>query len=238
MLTKNELRCWDDGGDPLPITGLPAKPTQLVGGFEFACVLLGNGQVFCRGSNLRGQLGILEGASEEERTKSRIHKYARFTRVKALGDDTRLIAAGPDHSCALKRNGSVWCWGENDAGQVGKGDISTCKPDGAKHFLLSSCMPEQGLEPSLVDGLPADIQELELGARTSCAIDRGGTVWCWGYIDEPTPKPLALDVGARVATITLGEDFCALLRDGRVLCRGQQPYTYWSRARSMPLGCR
>lgn len=237
LLSKDELRCWEDGHDPVPITDLPANPTQLVGDSEYACVLLESGQVFCRGSNLRGQLGILEGATEEERLKSRIYKYSRFTQVKALGSDTRLIATGGQHSCALKRDGAVWCWGGNDAGQIGKGDISTCVTQGSQHWLLSNCTPEEGLTPSRVDGLPSDIRDLALGLRTTCAIDARGSVWCWGYLDEPTLKPVRLDVGAPVTAMTLGEHWCALLRDGRLLCQtGQQTIT-WNQARTMSLGC-
>lgn len=234
VLTKDELLCWEEHGEPVSITELPAKPTELVGGINYACVLLENGQVFCRGWNVRGQLGILEGATEEERTKSRVTKHSRFARVKALGDDTRLIAAGLDHSCALKRDGSVWCWGQNDHGQMGKGDISICEPKGG---LLLSCTPEEGLEPSRVDGLPADIRDLTLGFGTSCAIDGQGSVWCWGRIDEPTPKPVKLEVGAPVTALTIGERWCVLLRDGRVRCQKDRRATSWTQARTMSLGC-
>jgi hypothetical protein len=57
-------------------------------------------------------------------------------------------------------------------------------------------------------------------------------------LSEPTPMPVKLDVGAPVTTITLGEDWCALLRDGRVRCRDEQPFTDWSKARTIELGCR
>ena len=31
------------------------------------------------------------------------------------------IAPGFRHACALKKDGSVWCWGKNDRGQLGDG---------------------------------------------------------------------------------------------------------------------
>ena len=234
VLTKDELRCWEERGEPVLITGLPSKPTQLVGGINYACVLLENGQVFCRGYNVRGQLGILEGATEEERNSSRLQKYAGFTRVKALGDDTRLIAAGLDHSCALKRDGSVRCWGQNDKGQIGKGDISICERTGG---LLLSCTPEEGLEPSRVEGLPADIRDLALALGVGCAIDGQGSAWCWGELYEPTPRPVRLNVGAPVTALAIGEHWCALLRDGRVLCQKDRQPLAWNDARTMSLGC-
>ena len=31
------------------------------------------------------------------------------------------IAPGARHACALKNDGTVWCWGKNDRGQLGNG---------------------------------------------------------------------------------------------------------------------
>ena len=33
------------------------------------------------------------------------------------------VAAGDKHSCALLVNGSIYCWGSNDFGQLGTGDL-------------------------------------------------------------------------------------------------------------------
>src|SRR5689334_22327753 len=33
------------------------------------------------------------------------------------------ITAGLDHTCAARRNGKLYCWGDNDAGQLGLGHL-------------------------------------------------------------------------------------------------------------------
>jgi alpha-tubulin suppressor-like RCC1 family protein len=39
------------------------------------------------------------------------------------------VAAGGSHTCAIKTNGSLWCWGNNTSGQLGDGtNINKNKP--------------------------------------------------------------------------------------------------------------
>ena len=47
-----------------------------------------------------------------------------WTKPVHLMDDVVEIATGPRHALALKKDGTVWSWGENDAGQLGDG--TTC----------------------------------------------------------------------------------------------------------------
>ncbi len=42
--------------------------------------------------------------------------------IAGLGGVTA-IAAGAAHSCALRSDGSVWCWGGNQSGQLGDGVV-------------------------------------------------------------------------------------------------------------------
>jgi len=75
------------------------------------------------------------------------------------------LSLGIDFTCALKTDGSVWCWGVNDHGQLGDG-----QPAG--DFSAS---------PRRV-ALPADFIATEIGAGEvhACALSDSGRVWCWG----------------------------------------------------------
>jgi len=75
--------------------------------------------------------------------------------------DIRAIAAGGDHSLALKIDGTAWAWGGNYAGQLGNGTTS------------NSAIPVQ------VVGVTG-IRAIAAGAGHTLAVKSDGSVWGWG----------------------------------------------------------
>jgi alpha-tubulin suppressor-like RCC1 family protein len=73
-------------------------------------------------------------------------------------------AGGGSHSLALKRDGTVWAWGRNDAGQLGDGTTT------GRHL------------PSQVGGLNG-VKAIGAGTFHSLALKSDGTVWTWGSND-------------------------------------------------------
>ena len=71
------------------------------------------------------------------------------------------VAAGAAHSCAIVADGTVWCWGANDDGQLGDGDTASTPT------------------PTPVAGL-TEARQLGAGAAHTCALRADGGVWCWG----------------------------------------------------------
>jgi alpha-tubulin suppressor-like RCC1 family protein len=210
-LAEGKLTCWtspEDARSPQLVTGLPAPVKQLTSGRFFFCVLLENGEVWVRGSNLRGELGMIEAINEEDRAMERLRGRDAFTRLEALGSTVKQITTGITHSCALKQDGSVWCWGQNGRGQIGNGQVSECgsfrdptgstpssesgsrsprttRPPSAEDLLsdLAATMPVcrgDAHVPERVQALPADIVSIALGDDVSCAITTRGQLWCWG----------------------------------------------------------
>jgi len=71
------------------------------------------------------------------------------------------ISAGYDHTCAVRVDGLVFCWGANTRGQIGDGTT-----------VASS-------SPSRVTGLSGAV-DVEAGAGHTCALLSDDTVMCWG----------------------------------------------------------
>ncbi len=77
------------------------------------CALLTDGSVACFGLNIRGQIGPAPAVDQ-------IHVLTP-TRISGLSQEVAALGSGPSaqHTCAILSDGSVACWGHNDAGQLG-----------------------------------------------------------------------------------------------------------------------
>lgn len=118
-----------------------------------ACALDTGGGVRCWGDNFRGQLG--DGTSTNRETA---------TPVSGLSSGVTAIAAGAFHTCAIKQDKTVVCWGRNDNGQLGNGtNLNSAVP-----------VPVQAL---------TQISALTAGGAFTCALTQAGSVSCWGYND-------------------------------------------------------
>ena len=91
-------------------TGLAAVST----GYRHTCATTTAGAAQCWGENVFGQLG------DNTRT-------IRLTPVPVvdLAVGVRGSSAGGYHSCALLGTGAVYCWGDNEYGQLGDGTTTT-----------------------------------------------------------------------------------------------------------------
>lgn len=88
------------------------------------------GGVLSFGRNLDGQLGI--GSRKESKMP---------TLVSGLQDDVIIeVACGSDYSLALSEAGSVFAWGNNTNGQLGKPPLDESTSDGtnSKIFVMKS----------------------------------------------------------------------------------------------------
>jgi alpha-tubulin suppressor-like RCC1 family protein len=95
-----------------PVRVLNVKDaTAITVGDDHSCALLAAGQPICWGRNDLGQLGDGRGSPQSPRAP-------RPVSVRNLVDVTAL-ASGSHHVCALRKAGSLVCWGDNRRRQVG-----------------------------------------------------------------------------------------------------------------------
>ena len=141
---------------PFQLTGLPTV-TAIAAGANHTLVLTSTGSVYAFGSNSNGQLGNGSGGSGQR-------SYVPVQVVASGGSPITgitAIAAGQNHSLALKSDGTALGWGQNSSGQIG--DNSTT----------------QRLNPVPVSGLTG-VTLLAAGNLHSLARKSDGTVASWG----------------------------------------------------------
>jgi alpha-tubulin suppressor-like RCC1 family protein len=242
VLKDGAVRCWGanfigqlgngttvDSSTPVQVVTPNGNPltgvTGIAAGGAYSCAFKGDGSpsgpVWCWGSNLSGELGNGETGDFSTTAVQVVTRNGNpLTGVTG-------IAAGFNHSCALKGDGSpsgpVWCWGSNLSGELGNGetgDFSTT----AVQVVTPNGNPLTG------------VTDVTTGMIHSCARmnDENGTVACWGdnfrgQLGRDTssetrplmPRPVAgLSYANGIAAG--GGHSCAILRDGNrtVWCWG------------------
>jgi len=184
---------------PGTVTGL-ADVVGVEAGISHTCAWTGSGRVLCWGSDFRGQLG------------RRSVQYFSRVPVDVAGLETVVdLAAGGDHTCAVGIGGQVWCWGANDSGQLGTGD------------LVDSGVPVR------VPGLD-EVISVTAGEQHTCAVRADRTARCWGEgssgrlgngssVDSSSPVAVTGLTGVESLDAGSGHT-CAVRLDGAVLCWG------------------
>ncbi len=197
---------------PAAVPGL-ADVTAISAGGSQVCALRASGLVSCWGSNRSGELG--DGTTQDRSSPVVVPGLSGVTAIAAGGDDFS-FGVGFNHTCALKSDGTVWCWGLNNAGQLGRGTTSDAEP-----------------VPRAVPGLTG-VTAISAGRGHSCALKNDGTVACWGSNgggqlgigseqsqSRPTAVPGLVDV---VAVVAGGYNTCAVKSDGSLFCWGSNQF--------------
>lgn len=205
---------------------------QLVAGKSHACAIagfgaanLGEGTLYCWGSNQYGQLGT--GNNNNSSVPAMVADNGAFTNSGILG-----VIAGDNHTCAIKNVSSVnklYCWGLNDKGQLGNTTISNSNVAVAVAGVFSST----GVFSTGVRFK----QAMAAGAEHTCATRSSDyAVYCWGEngngqlgnnstTDSSTPVSTSLTGSSAGGTYTsfmaAGLDFtCAKDNSGALKCWG------------------
>lgn len=186
-------------GDPshVPSRGPVPGRSQVSAGEKHACAVRRNGELLCWGSNGAGQLGRGTAGETQPLSPALVQDVT----------DVVAVSAGFRHTCALRRDGSVYCWGDNENGQLG---------DGTRESRSGGV---------LVEGLHAI--DVAAGKSHSCAVTEDGQVVCWGLKHQcppggagshPARSAVAGLPGKAVAVTAAATRTCALLASGGVSC--------------------
>ena len=175
---------------------------SLDAGTHHTCALTAAGSAYCWGSNSSGQLGS-SGVT-----------LSPNPLLVAGGIAFTSLSAGGSHTCALTSDGVAYCWGENAGGQLGVGESVTSS---------TTPLPVSG-------GLT--FVSISAGESHTCAITRGGSLYCWGWnLDNqlgngtqstPSVVPVAVSLNPNIIGTDAGSSHsCAIDTSNVAYCWGQ-----------------
>jgi alpha-tubulin suppressor-like RCC1 family protein len=136
---------------PVPVSG-DLRFRAISTGALHTCGITTDGALYCWGSNYVGNLGVTEiGVGGQTEQPRRVASSVSFASLRA----------GERHNCAIATDGSAYCWGKGDLGNIGNGTR------------------EDALVPTAVAG-GLLFKNVTVNVGTSCGITTGGTTYCWG----------------------------------------------------------
>jgi hypothetical protein len=223
-------------GSTTPASVVTAPNTPLSGimgvfvdsGGYTVCAIDGSGDVWCWGYGGYKQLG--NGSTNSSQFALPVPVSSGGAQLTGVAQ----IAIAEDHICALKTDGSVWCWGSNTYGQIGIGTDDQNGQTPANQYVLY---------PVQVTNLGNLATGIAVSTDASCATTTSGNVYCWGInnggvvgngttltgtnVTVDQPSEVLVEAGgipfAHVARVVMSDSPTAcLLRstDGSIWCWG------------------
>ena len=129
---------------------LKRLPQIVAAGAETTFLVKEDGSLWAWGDNSRGRLG---------EPKVTLGSKALPVRIGTANDWRSVVAS--NHTLGLKRDGTLFAWGPNGAGQLGDGT-------------------QTGRSAPVQIGETAEWKTVSVGAYYSAGIKKNGTLWLWG----------------------------------------------------------
>jgi len=217
--------CWGDNSYGQLGDGTTTErdgPVVVSGGLTFATVSAGDdhtcgltkaGEAYCWGSDRSGQLGIQ--ISTESLTCASFDPCSTKPVAVSAGITFAALSAGVDHTCGVTPAGTAYCWGANDAGQLG---------DGTSTLRNAPAAVTGGLRFAAVSA----------GGTHTCGVTTAGAAYCWGDNSQGQLgatatgrqlSPMAVAGGLTFTAVSAGKNqTCGITTAGTAYCWGDNEY--------------
>jgi alpha-tubulin suppressor-like RCC1 family protein len=146
--------------------------------------------------------------------------------VKAPAAPVEYVAVVPRAACAIARDGAMYCWGDNQYGQLGTDEVM----DRCESFQQNSGGGRSWTVRSTFrcSALPVRVQSASRFRSASghetgvCGVTENEALECWGFVPtaartSPVPVPVPVAPGVRAAAV---DGRCLLTVEGQLHCWG------------------
>ncbi|MGD0998010.1 MAG: hypothetical protein ABR941_06790, partial [Thermoleophilia bacterium] len=220
---KGQLGTGSTTASPSSFTQIGTdKWTQAACGFDSTVAIRQDGSLWSWGDNNLGQLGL--GTHDN-------NAHATPTQV-GTANDWATIGCGWYFTLAVKTDGTLWAWGENDDGQIGQGGQSG-EYGGTPEF-------DSPVRVGADSDWSTTVGSLGGGSWHSVALKQDGTLWGWGsngygalgvglqsheFGQTDTTTPTQIDASTDWQAVTAGDTFTlAEKQDGSYVAWGDNQF--------------
>ncbi len=145
------------GNSVIPVKVLDNVAAVSCGRWGHTAAIKTDGSLWMWGYNNNGELGNGGEGNQKTYTMEGLVPLQDVP-IKVL-DNVIAVSLGRLHTAAVKTDGSLWMWGDNDYGQLGDGSRTTSK------------IPVKVM---------ADVATISCGTEYTAAVKTDGSLWMWG----------------------------------------------------------
>lgn len=168
-----------------------------------ACGIKVDRTVWCWGGDTNGRLGNGPVVTADQDQPYQVPGITNAVKVSVF----------LSHVCALIKDGTAWCWGENVQGSLGDGTTTTRHSPVKVQFFN-------------------DMIDISAGQDNTCIVRRNGEGWCWGVgtggqlgngasVNSQTPVRVS-GVNDFVSIVRGNTAYCGVTRRGNGYCWGNE----------------
>ena len=232
--TSGPVKCWgreealrlgnkrfrQDHPTPFTVSGIGGNAKSIRLGYAHVCIRLDNDTLECWGRSDNGQLGDGNTPNVKGTPTAVI-----------LGKSIQSFKTGGHHNCAILTDGTLWCWGANQEGQLGVSSTENCSDPSSPGSIQGPCSPT----PQQVPLGGKKVKHVKFGLFHTCAILEDDTLRCWGkndfgqvgvggITDQGTPQSISFG-GEKTKGMAIGRNYtCAVLANGSLRCWGDNEH--------------
>ena len=222
--TDTTLMCWGNNANgqtgqnlttgntttpKVPVSAPATGWAQVSTGSAHSCAVRTDGTLYCWGLGTSGQLGNVAGTASQA--------VATAVTVPAA-DGWSSVSVGNTHTCALRTDQTLYCWGDNAGYKLGQG--GTSQVDSATPLAVTGTAAWTGLSA---------------GYDHTCGLKTGGLLFCWGIGTNgrlgnnsasgnvSTPYQVSPAIPWRSVSGSNGAT-CAIQTNGALWCWGNNVY--------------
>tara|TARA_B100000161_G_scaffold178132_1_gene128165 strand:- start:5878 stop:7818 length:1941 start_codon:yes stop_codon:yes gene_type:complete len=193
-----------NSGMCVSVPSSPSTYLNIEAGGRHTCAISNENKLWCWGRNDHGQLG--DDTTTTRSTPLQVTTSTGLTNIYH-------VSLGGYHTCAIKDDNSLWCWGKNNYGQLGDGSTTTTHT------------------PLQIDSI-TNVRSISATSGHTCAITNSDSLYCWGYNaygqlgngntnDQSVPQLILENVQSVSASY---QHTCAIKTDSSLWCWGRNHY--------------